>query len=102
MIKKILARILCCDPADLGNIALHVPVGVINVAVPVALYLVFGWPGALIGSALAVVFGIGFAGYEITEGLKIKDKIYPDIRGWLCGIVLAVALILAIYLSLQC
>jgi hypothetical protein len=102
MLRKILAKMLFCDERYLHWVLLHIPVGVANTLIPVALYIVFGTPGALIGSVLALVFGIGFIAYEVTEWEIIKDVLYPDLQGWLWGIVLCVALTLVIYLSLQC
>jgi hypothetical protein len=98
MVWKILAKMLMCDLADVDNVLLHIPVGIGNTIIPITIYVIFGWPGALIGGALALVFGIGFVAYEAVEGAKIKDKIYPDIAGWLWGIGLSVIVTLVVYL----
>jgi hypothetical protein len=98
MIRKILAKMLFCDEKYLHWVLLHIPVGVANVLIPIALYLVLGMPGVLIGGVLALVFGIGFIAYEVTEWEIIKDVLYPDLQGWLWGIILGVVLTLAVKL----
>jgi hypothetical protein len=98
MIRKILRALLFCDDCDVGNVLLHIPVGLINVLIPVALYLVLGLPGVIAGSAVALAFGIGFVAYQITEGAKIKDRIFPDIHGWLYGMGISGVAALVAYL----
>lgn len=101
MVRKILAKMLFCDEKYLHWVLLHIPVGVANTLIPVALYLVFGMPGALIGGALALVFGIGFIAYEVTEWEIIKDVLYPDLQGWLWGMGLTVGLIFVAWLCIR-
>jgi len=85
--RNFLAKLLFCDVYDLDNVALHIPVGVINAL----LCLVSGW--------LALIFGLGFLTYEVVQLFKGNipgDKAYPDIQGWLWGIALAGITILII------
>jgi len=102
MLKKILSRLLFCQCDDVGNVGLHIGVGVVNAGIPLVLFLIFGSAGAILGASLALVFGIGFVAYEVTEGRVIKDKIFPDIQGWLWGIGLSVGLAGIVYLALHC
>jgi hypothetical protein len=76
---------LFCEEATVGNVLLHIPVGIVNTII--AVYL-SGW--------LGLVFGIGFIVYELKEQKIITDKAYPDIQGWLWGIGSATAVILLI------
>jgi hypothetical protein len=100
MTNKVLAKILCCDEKNLPWVLMHIPVGGANVLIPVALYWIFGMPGAIIGSALAVIFGAMFATFEIVEYHVIKDVVYPDLQGWLWGVILGVVLAVVVKLCL--
>jgi len=83
--REILAKLLFCDVYDLDNVALHIPVGVINALL------------CLVSDGLALVFGLGFITYEISQRIILKaDKAYPDIQGWLWGIALTGVIILVI------
>ena len=100
MIRKILATMLFCEEKNLPWVLMHIPVGVANVLIPVVLYWIYGMPGAIIGGALAVIFGAMFATFEIVEYHVIKDVVYPDLQGWLWGVVLGVVLTLIVNLAL--
>lgn len=99
MIRRVLSALLFCQDCDLATVLLHIPVGLINVLIPVALYLVLGLPGVIAGSAVAIVFGIGFVAYQVTEGAKIKDRIFPDIHGWLYGMGISGVAALVAYIA---
>ena len=75
--RNFLSKLLFCDVYDLNNVLLHIPVGVAN---------------ALIGMqfvGVGIVIGVGFLSYEILQRIiERKDKAYPDIQGWLWGLVL--------------
>jgi len=62
----------------LGNVLLHIPVGIFNVYV---------WYKA---QSLALLFGVSFIIYQILERQIIHDKAYPEIQGWLWGIAIAI------------
>lgn len=102
MLRVILAKMLFCDLVDLHNVLLHIPVGMANALIPLVLFIGFGMPGAIFGGLLALVFGLGFFVYELDQRAEIKDKCYPDLQGWLWGIILCVVLTAVVYLSLQC
>ena len=76
--KGVLAKLLFCDEANLNNVLLHIPVGVINTAITIGL-CVKGFPEA--GLCLGLVLGYGFIRYELdgTGG-------FPELQGWLYGI----------------
>lgn len=81
MIKDIISKILFCNSKDVGNVLLHIPVGIVNVAIGV----LSGW--------LALVFGIGFIIYQLSEQKIINDRAFPAIQGFLWGIgIFAIAL----------
>lgn len=86
--RRLLARLLLCDPGDLGNVLMHIPVGVVNVLLPVALHYslpaVFTPLGA---AAIALLFGYGFVKYQRVEAEAISDRCYPDLQGWLEGMI---------------
>lgn len=99
MIRNVLAALLFCQVGDLDNVLLHIPVGLVNILVPIALYLLFGQAGVIIGGAAALLFGFGFVAYQVTEGIKIKDRIFPDIHGWLWGIGISGVAALVAYIA---
>jgi len=75
--RDFLAKLLFCDVYDLDNVLLHIPVGVGNVFL------------CMHNENIALLFGIGFLAYEIMQRVvEKKDKAYPDIQGWLWGIML--------------
>jgi len=74
--RQFLARILFCDVCDLGNVLLHIPVGIIVVGL------------ALFSPLVAVAFYYGFIKYETVQRRQIRDKCFPDIQGSLIGIML--------------
>lgn len=80
--KKILARLLFCEESSVDNVLLHIPVGVVNVAV----YLIF--------PLLALLFGYGYIKYETTQRRVVQDKAYPELQGWLWGMGLTAIVIL--------
>ena len=61
--------------------ALHLPVGLITSL------LILAHP------VISALFGVGFLVYEISENFDEHDLAYPDIAGYLWGIILG-ALIL--------
>jgi hypothetical protein len=62
----------------MGNILIHIPVGVVNVLIAIF----NGW--------LGLIFGIGFIVYELSQERLIKDEAYPAIQGYLIGLGVAV------------
>jgi len=80
--KKLISRVLLCDEDDVGNVLLHMPVGLIAGAAA----LVSGW--------ICLIFGLGFLAYELREAKIIEDKAYPDIQGFLWGLGIFVVLYL--------
>lgn len=60
------------------RLLLHLPVGLVNV---LALWL---------SVPLGLSFTAGFLLYEVDENWEIKDKAYPDVKGWLWGYALGV------------
>lgn len=38
---------------------------------------------------IAVLFGVGFIAFELTQQRNVKDKAHQDLAGWLLGMVLA-------------
>jgi hypothetical protein len=98
MLRTVLAKMLFCDETNLHYVLLHIPVGIVNALIPIVLYFIFGTPGAWFGGWLAVVFGVGFIAYEVTEWEVIKDVLYPDLQGWLWGMGLCVGVTLVVWL----
>jgi hypothetical protein len=76
MTRETLAKLLFCDIDDLGNVLLHIPIGLIVVAI------------ALFSPLVAVAFYYGFIKYETVQRRQIRDKCFPDIHGSLVGIIL--------------
>lgn len=75
--REILAKFLFCDVYDLDNVLLHIPVGVGNAFL------------CMRNENIGLLFGIGFLAYEIMQRIvEKKDKAYPDIQGWLWGMIL--------------
>ena len=75
-----------CPEDYLGLVLMHLPVGVVNVAIGAILK----WAGFTeLGLALSLVFGWGFVMYEIVERRDLHDKGYQEIKGWLFGIAIA-------------
>ena len=74
--RAFLANLLFCDVCDLDNVLLHIPVGLIVVAI------------ALLSPLVAVAFYYGFIKYETVQRRQIRDKCFPDIQGSLIGIML--------------
>jgi hypothetical protein len=82
--RQFLAKILFCDEVDLNNVLMHIPVGIITVAI------------AVFSPILAAMFFYGFVKYETVERRVIRDKCFPDIHGSLVGIgLLAIPLLIA-------
>jgi hypothetical protein len=84
MIKKILSKMLFCTEDTVGNVLLHIPVGVITVII------------AMLSPILALAFYYGFIKYELKESRIIHDKAYPDIQGSLWGIGIAAVITLIV------
>ena len=74
--REFLAKILFCNVYDLDNVLLHIPVGILTVAI------------ALFSPLVALAFYYGFIKYETVQRRQIRDKCFPDIQGSLVGIVL--------------
>jgi len=74
--RNFLSRVLFCNICDLDNVLLHIPVGMLTVAI------------ALFSPLVALAFYYGFIKYETVERRVIRDKCFPDIQGSLIGIVL--------------
>lgn len=74
--RDYLAKLLFCDVYDIDNVALHIPVGMIVVAI------------ALFSPLVAAVFYYGFIKYETVQRRIERDKCFPDIQGSLVGIIL--------------
>jgi len=88
--RKLLAKLLFCDLEDLNNVRLHIWVGIGNVLLPVA--LCFALPrffSPLSAVLIALLFGYGFLKYQRIEQKTVKDRAFPEIQGWLWGIVLS-------------
>ena len=81
--KKLISRVLFCDEDDVGNVLLHIPVGLVAGLAS----LVSGW--------VCLVFGLAFLAYELREAKIIEDKAYPDIQGFLWGLGIFAVLYLA-------
>ena len=64
------------DLIKLGRMLLHFPIGLATV------FIIF------VNPVLALIFGIGFLSYEIIEEIRIKDKGWYDIAGFLWGILI--------------
>jgi len=75
-VRNLLAKILFCNIHDLDNVLLHIPIGMLTVAI------------ALFSPLVALAFYYGFIKYETVERRVIRDKCFPDIQGSLVGIVL--------------
>lgn len=82
MWKRLLAKLLFCEEDHLDGVLLHIPVGIITVI----LTYVSGW--------LAVIFGVGYLTYQLSEQKQISDECFPDIQGWLYGIVIGAGIVL--------
>lgn len=74
--RDFLAKVLFCDVYDLENVALHIPIGVLVVAI------------ALFSPLVAAAFYYGFIKYETIQRRVERDKCFPDIQGSLIGIIL--------------
>jgi len=74
--KELLSKILFCNVCDLNNVLLHIPVGMLTVAI------------ALFSPLVALTFYYGFIKYETVQRREVRDKCFPDIQGSLVGIVL--------------
>jgi len=74
--RDFLAKILFCDVYDLDNVLLHIPIGVLVVAI------------ALFSPLVALAFYYGFIKYETIQRRVERDKCFPDIQGSLIGIIL--------------
>jgi len=70
--------------SDLHRVILHLPVGVANV-----LIVYVHW-------SLALVFGLGFALYEVCQDKVTGDNAHKDLKGWLWGMIITAAVILLI------
>jgi len=82
--RDFLAKILFCDVYDLDNVLLHIPIGVLVVAI------------ALFSPLVALAFYYGFIKYETIQRRVERDKCFPDIQGSLIGIILlAIPLLIA-------
>lgn len=91
-VKEILAKILFCDVDSVGNVLMHIPVGLVNIAIGIGLHEA-GFP--LLGASVAFLFGYGFMRYELDEQRHLGDKAYKDIHGWLWGLgILGVPLLI--------
>jgi hypothetical protein len=83
-IKEILARIFFCDVDSVDNILIHIPVGLVNIAIGV------------FSGYMGILFGLGFIIYELNEQRMLSDKAYVDIQGWLWGLgILGIILLFA-------
>jgi len=71
---------------DLHRVLLHLPVGLATV-----LFIYVHW-------SLALVFGFGFALYEICQDKVVGDNAHKDIKGWLWGMIITGTIILLISL----
>jgi len=56
------------------RVLIHIPVGLANAFIA----FVSGW--------LGLVFGVGFIAYELWEGLRVTDRAWIDLKGYLVGI----------------
>lgn len=82
--RNFLAKLLFCDVLDLDNVLLHIPIGLIVVAI------------AVFSPLVAIAFYYGFIKYETVQRRQIRDKCFPDIHGSLVGIfLLAIPLAIA-------
>lgn len=90
--KNILCKLLFCPPEYVGNVLMHIPVGLINIGIGIGIAKA-GYP--MLGAVIAGIFGYGFVKYEHIEQRDLKDKAYQDIKGWLFGLgLLGVPLLL--------
>ena len=82
--NNILCKLLFCPPEFVGNVLLHIPVGVITIGL------------AFLSPVVALIFGLGFICYELSEEKKINDTAFQDIKGFLFGMgILGIPLALA-------
>ena len=68
----------------------HCLIGPLNVAIW-AIYPCIGT------AALAFLAGIGFMGYQIWESSKKGDDGYPELKGWLFGLMATGILVSIVY-----
>ena len=68
------------------RILLHILVGMVGVLV----LLIQPLP---LGIYLSTLFNLGFLAYETYEYIVFKDKTFPDLAGWLYGIVLGAIIV---------
>ena len=82
---NLLAWLLVCNPEDVATVLLHIPCGILNVAIACIFFL---HDMEIAGASLALLFGYGFLQYQRSEARAIKDKGFPEVQGWLYGIAL--------------
>lgn len=87
--RRILSRLLFCNLDDLHNLLIHIPVGIINILLPVSLHFACPETFSPLGAvAVGLLFGYGFVKYQRIEQLVISDRAYPDLQGWLEGMII--------------
>lgn len=87
ILKLIGGAIYNNKPERLWRIIVHVPVGIVTVLLS---QVETG------GTALAVLFTIGFFIYELNEDSDINDKAWKDIVGWLWGVAIMGLILLVV------
>ena len=86
---RLLSSLLFCDLDDLPNVLRHIWVGIGNVALPVALHFALPTVFTPLGAVLfGLLFGWGFIKYQKIEQIFVSDRAYPELKGWLWGIIL--------------
>jgi hypothetical protein len=96
--RKFLAMMFFCPEDSLGLVLMHFPLGVVNVAIGVLLYMA-GFPS--VGLVIATLFGYGFIKYEVIERRDLHDLGYQEIKGWLWGMGFTSLLGSIIYLIMR-
>jgi hypothetical protein len=94
-IRQLASKILFCNVLDLDNVMLHIPLGLVCMGIAFGFCLA-GMPA--LGAGFIMAFTIGFVVYEVAERPVVRDKAFPDIQGYLAGLLITGIIILLVSL----